>query len=100
MRLFLLVLVAGGSAALSFRAWTRYRRERQRFAESEDTAHTRETPLVLALVFVFFLVLFLSFLLTNSLRLSFVESALTTVGLVSVGQWLAIRFFGRKQARV
>jgi len=99
MGLFLLVLFVGGSLALALRAWTSYDKELYRFpeADSDDAAFKKETPLLVALMFVTFVGSFLSEFLRHSLRFSFVASFLISSCVVVLGQWLALRIFGKQR---
>jgi amino acid transporter len=96
MGLVLLVIFVGGSLAFSLWAWAGY--DHSGFdtagAHSEEARRDeKDTPLVLTLGIVTFLSAFLSELLRHSFRLSFVEAAAISLGVLVVGQWISVRFF-------
>jgi len=100
MGLFLLVLFVGGSLAFALRAWATYDEDplRTAGADSEEAASEKETPLVATLAVVTLLSSFLSELLRHSFNLSFIHAGVISLGVAVVGQWLALRFFGKRRA--
>jgi len=96
MGLVLLVIFVGGLLAFSLRAWAGY--DHSGFdtadAHSEGARDEKNTPLIVALGIVTFLSAFLSELLRHSFRLSFVQAAAISLGVLVVGQWISVRLFG------
>lgn len=97
MALFLLIVFVGASLAFSLRAWMAYDEDPYGTSDihSDDSTNKENVPLTTALIIVTFLGGISSELLRHSFKLSFIKAGAVSLGLLVIGQWLAVHFFAR-----